>query len=74
MWFINYEEFHKFIRWGETQNTKNPWKFWTIEIYSKLMNWVLLEIYEQKENWKTWDEIIMHLEQIINKEEREYFN
>ena len=35
---LEYEEFHKFIMWGQEQNKKNPWKFGTVEIYTYIID------------------------------------
>lgn len=70
---INYEKFHQFINWWKEQNKKNPWKFWTCEIYSNLIKWFRLEILEQEAKWKKSDEILKYLKDLIEKEEDEMY-
>ena len=71
---INYEDFHNYIMWWQEQNKKNPWKFWTSEIYSYLMRWIKLEILEMKEKWNKWNDILEYLTDLIKIEENEMYN
>lgn len=60
-----YESFHQYVMWGQKQNKKNPWKFWTIEIYDYIMKHLLvlsfmLEDKEFKEFVKWLDKSIKY--------------
>ena len=45
---IWYEDFHEYVMWGQKQNKKNPWKFWTVEMYSYLTNSFKIMVHESK--------------------------
>lgn len=70
---INYKDFHKYIVWWQKQNKKNPWKFWTSEIYSYLIKQIRLEILEMKTIWKNSDDIVEYLYNLIGIEEDEMY-
>jgi len=49
---ISYEAFHKYVTWWQKSNKKNPWKFWTVEMYSFIIDGIRLEILQNEQYTK----------------------
>ncbi len=56
--FPSFEKFHNFVMWGQKENKKNPWKFWTVEMYKFLSDWFWIYLYEHIKDWKDIQEAL----------------